>query len=248
MPGSQDVCVGDALCLALVELFLPGQQGRPGSAATPPPNLALTSALHGLLAHSAPAKATAVRLGLHCSLLDSCCAIAAVLAAAAPKASSRNSKLESLKKQRAASAAPPLIRQGAGAGFGCPPAVATGRPGCASSTKSGRRKAASKPSVGGQQEGDAAESTAGSISRSAQALTGPDTDGSLAVLHNTAPMPPSSVGALHEPDKTPHLVQQLLLCLDLLKHLAFESESARWAWAGVAVAEPGGKPEKLVPS
>lgn len=221
--------VGASLCLLLVEQLVAQQQQqeqqREQQQQCPlePYNQALVAALRGLLAHSAPAKAAAVQVGLHSSLLETCCALASDLASGAgtgskPAAAGRASKLLALKNQRAAAAAGVAQRTG-GAGLTASrgrrarrsvPQKALGNDGAATGVQDGQQQQ--------QEQQRAADAVAAAEEQLAQDEASAGRPGCAAVEV------PGGSGAQQEEPK----LQRLLLCLCLLKHLAFNSQAVRY--------------------
>ena len=202
--------------MLLVEAFVSHQQPSPGAAPLPTAAAEASAALRGLLAYSAPAKAMAVQLGLHASLLASCVSLAeAALAggtqhnAPVPPAarSSKLSKLRSLRQQQAAAAAPPRPRSGVSGGKGSSRKERGGST-CESQNE---RSAAGAAGVAGCPEGAAVGPAEQPTSEGLAPQQGDVTQRS----------------AQQQQHQQQQQQQQLLLFLDILKHLAFESEAAR---------------------
>lgn len=202
-PGSSTV--GSHLCLSLVELFLSQLQL---SSDLPAP--AVSTALRGLLTFSPTGKATALDLGLHSSLLEACSTLAGTSAAAAPHAVSRptgsgaaSSKLEQLKRQRAAAAGrlqavPVAARSGA--------------------TRLRRQAAAG---AGAEEVAEACGAEKGAPGSSCTAAT-EEPQG------KDSPVPQQQQQQPQQPRQYSVQVQRLLLFLDILKCLAHQSQKARW--------------------
>lgn len=217
MPWREGAAVGSELCMVLVELFLSHQHLPPSVSAQPPGSKEVAAALRGLLVHSAHAKATAVQLGLHSSLLASCAKIAAGAAAAAStgagaaRSAATTSKLMKLKQQRVA-AAGALQPAAGGAGGG----------------SMGRGSGRGKPQSSKSSSGQAVDGHAGGAAASAAS-------GQAAEAQAAAPSPPTSSTISDQPAPTEVFGrQQQLLFLDILKHLAYNSEAARCEHAQAA--------------
>ncbi|GAB4820510.1 hypothetical protein N2152v2_007556 [Parachlorella kessleri] len=215
MPGCNQEPVGAALCVLLIERFLSQQQQPHQAVAGSTPACEITTAaLQGLLAYSRSAKSTAIELGLHSSLLETLNGLATGLLASAGKGVIRNSKLQSLKQQRAANAA--------GAASSLPRKVQS-QQGVAGGTRSRSSSTVLRRQKTSVTAAAAAQDLIQAVGAQGNASTGGVSPAQSDTVAGADKEPPNAPA---EQDSRPGSLQLIMLYLELLKHLAFQSQVA----------------------
>lgn len=137
--------VGAALAVQLIELFVSScATAQETDSGTCGPAHTVVATLRGLLAYSPAAKAAAIEVGLHCSLLQACAAMAATLAKSRHLRPVSSSKLERLKRQRQA-AANSAVHIAFGSRSRTLPSVVSSRPLTSSNTEAATQVETGRP-------------------------------------------------------------------------------------------------------